>query len=155
MITGRAARLQKGFTLVEMLIVVAIIGTVSLIATTSYRNFRERSTLNRAARVVAADMALARTYAIRNRANVTLVAIESARRYEIRDGAGNVIKNRWFDDSSDLALASLDVKTTGDSLTFNSRGLLTTGLGLVDVGRQSGTLQVQVNAVGRSRVVIP
>jgi Tfp pilus assembly protein FimT len=52
-----------------MLITLTIMSVVGLMANTSYRNFRERTILNRAAQVIAADVALTRTYAIRERAN--------------------------------------------------------------------------------------
>jgi prepilin-type N-terminal cleavage/methylation domain-containing protein len=52
---------ESGFTIVEMLIVVTILSLVALVANTSYRSFRERAILNRAATVVAGDMALTRS----------------------------------------------------------------------------------------------
>ena len=70
---------EGGFTIVEMLIVVTILSLVALLANTSYRNFRERAILNRAATVVASDMALTRSYAIRERQSVSLVADEANR----------------------------------------------------------------------------
>ena len=68
---------ERGFTIVEVLIVITILSLVSLLANTSFRNFRERAILNRAARVVATDMALTRSLAIRERQNVSLVADDS------------------------------------------------------------------------------
>ena len=56
-------------------------------------------------------------------------------------------------ETSDLALTSLDVATTGDSLTFNSRGiLLTGGTPRVNVTRRSRTRSVVFNVLGRSRI---
>lgn len=146
---------QSGFTLVEMLIVLSIVSLAMLVANGSYITFRESSTLNRAARVVAADVALARSYAIRNRAIVALVADESSKSYVIRDAGGTVYLNRVFDASSDMMLGSLDVIATGDSITFNERGLMG-GAGSVniDVGRGGGSRRVQVNAVGRWRITV-
>jgi prepilin-type N-terminal cleavage/methylation domain-containing protein len=144
---------QRGFTLVELLIGITIMSVVGLIANSSFRNFRERTILNRAAQVVAADAAMTRTYAIRNRANVSLVADESNQRYEIRDAAGNVLKTRWFDAESDIRLGSLDILNTGDSLTFNSRGMLVSAFGVIDIGTDSGSKRVIVNGLGRHRVI--
>lgn len=144
---------QQGFTLVELLITITIMSVVGLIANTSFRNFRERTILNRAAQVVAADAAMTRTYAIRTRANVSLVADEGARSYQIRDANGNVLKTRWFDADSDLRLDSLDVINTGDSLTFNARGMLVSAYAAIDVGSAAGSKRVIVNGLGRHRVV--
>lgn len=144
---------QMGFTLVEALIGITIMSVVALIANTSFRSFRERTILNRAARVVAADAAMTRTFAIRERGNISLVADESNRRYEIRDASGTVLRTRWFDTDSDLRLDSLDVLNTGDSLTFNSRGMLVSGFGIIDIGSDAGSRRVVVNGLGRHRVL--
>ncbi|MEJ2482038.1 MAG: GspH/FimT family pseudopilin [Gemmatimonadota bacterium] len=146
---------ERGFTIVEMLIVMTILSLVSLIANTSYRNYRERAILNREATVVASDMALTRSYAIRERQSVSLVADEANRMYVIRTASGDTLGVRVFDVESDLAIDSLNVLASGDSITFNSRGLLTTAFARVDVGRESGDRQVQVNGTGRSRIVEP
>ena len=143
---------QAGFTLVELLIVLSIVSLSMLIANNSYISFRESSALNRAARVVAADVALARSYAIRNRTAVALVADESARSYVIRDGAGNVYLNRVFDAASEMGLASLDVSLPGDSIAFNSRGMLSLGAATIDVGRSGDSRRVTLNAIGRWRI---
>ena len=142
---------ERGFTIVEVLIVVTILSLVSLLANTSFRNFRERAILNRAARVVATDMALTRSLAIRERQNVSLVADESGLTYAIRNANGDTLAVRSLDSSSDFAVDSLNVLAAGDSITFNSRGLLLTAVARVDVGRASGDRQVQVNGVGRAR----
>lgn len=144
---------RRGFTLVEMLITLTIMSVVGLIANTSYRDFRERTILNRAAEVIASDVALTRTYAIRERANISMVADESNRTYQIRDAAGNVLKTRWFDADSDLRLVQLNILTSGDSLTFNARGMLLSAFALIDVGSDSDSRRVTVNGLGRHRII--
>jgi len=144
---------QRGFTLVELLIGITIMSVVGLMANTSFRNFRQRTILNRAAQVVAADAALTRTYAIRERTNISLVADESNQRYEIRDASGTVLKTRWFDAESDLQLATLDIVSAGDSLTFNARGMLVSAFGVIDIGTDAGSKRVIVNGLGRHRVI--
>lgn len=143
---------QRGFTLVELLIGLTIMSVVGLMANTSFRNFRQRTILNRAAQVVAADAAMTRTYAIRARANVSMVADESNQSYQIRDAAGNVLKTRWFDADSDLRLSDLDIRLAGDSLTFNARGMLVSAFALIDVGSDSDSKTVTVNGLGRHRI---
>ncbi len=143
---------QRGFTLVELLIGITIMSVVGLMASTSFRNFRQRTILSRAAQVVAADAALTRTYAIRARANISLVADESTQSYQIRDASGTVLKTRWFDGDSDLALDSLNIINTGDSLTFNARGMLVSAFAIIDIGSDAGSKRVTVNGLGRHRI---
>jgi prepilin-type N-terminal cleavage/methylation domain-containing protein len=144
---------QRGFTLVELLIGITIMSVVGLIANTSFRTFRQRTILNRAAQVVAADAALTRTYAIRQRANISLVADESTQSYQIRDTSGAVLRTRQFDVDSDLPLDSLNIVNAGDSLTFNARGMLVSAFGVIDIGSNAGSKRVIVNGLGRHRVV--
>jgi len=143
---------ESGFTLVELLIVLSIVSLSLLIANNSYTSFRESSALNRAARVVAADAALARSYAIRNRTAVALVADEAERGYVIRDQSGNVYLQRVFDASSEMRLEGLDVRLPGDSIPFNSRGMLVLGTATVDVDRGGGSRRVTLNAIGRWQI---
>jgi len=143
---------QRGFTLVELLIGITIMSVVGLMANSSFRNFRQRTILNRAAQVVAGDAAMTRTYAIRGRANVSMVADESNQSYQIRDASGNVLKTRWFDGDSDLRLDSLNIRNAGDSLTFNARGMLVSAFAVIDVGSNSGSKTVVVNGLGRHRI---
>ena len=59
-----------------------------------------------------------------------------------------------FTPDSDLPLTKLDVRFTGDSLTFNSRGLLLgAGGGEIDVFGRTKSLRVVVNAMARYRTV--
>lgn len=147
---------ERGFTLVELLIVITIIAVVGLISTTSFRSYRERALLVRAADVVASDAALTRSFAIRERRNVSLVADEASRTYVIRSDQGDTLARRFFDAGSDLQVDSLDVALAGDSMTFNPRGLLVSGgFAAIGVGRNASARQVQVNALGRTRIVSP
>ncbi|MEE8486951.1 MAG: GspH/FimT family pseudopilin [Gemmatimonadota bacterium] len=146
---------ERGFTLVEMLIVLSIVSLAMLMANTSFIRFRESSTLNRAARVIAADVALTRSYAIRHRKPVALVANESTQSYVIRDNAGTVYLNRAFDASSQMLIESLDVAVAGDSVAFNERGLMSgAGSANIDISRHGAGRRVQVNAVGRWRITV-
>lgn len=143
---------ERGFTLVELLIVMSIVSLSLLIANSSYMAFRESSTLSRAARIIAADAGLARSYAIRNRTSVSLVATESNRAYVLRDASGTVYLNRDFAGSSEITLETLDIKLPGDSITFNSRGLLTTGSAAVEMTRGNGGREVTLNAIARWQI---
>jgi prepilin-type N-terminal cleavage/methylation domain-containing protein len=156
MISYVSADRDGGFTLVEVLIVLVMASFLMLLSMSSFRDLRERTIVDRAAHVVATDVALTRSYAIRNRQTVSLVADESARNYVLRDASGDTLRVRWFDESSSLPLSLLSVSADGDSLAFNSRGLLL-GASVVqlDVGRPAATKRVTVGALGRTDLSTP
>ncbi len=144
---------KTGFTLPELLIALTIITSVTAFGVQGMVQYREATSLARAIRTIRADAILARSLAIRSRSPVSLVARESLRTYVIRDTFGTVFQERVFDETSDLALTSLDVATTGDSLTFDARGiLLTGGTPQVNVTRRGRTRSVVFNVLGRSRI---
>lgn len=143
-----------GFTLIEILIAISILSLVLLVGSESFRTLREQTVVARAAAVVGSDVALTRGLAIRTRSNVSLAANETAVTYEIRDTAGTVFQNREFTVDADLPLTKLDVRFTGDSLTFNSRGLLVgEGNGEIDVFGRTKSMRVVFNALARYRTV--
>ncbi len=154
-LAGRKERVPRdaGFSLPELLIGLAVMGFVMTVGASGLAQYREATSTTRAIRTIRADVMLARSLAIRSRSPVSLVARESLRTYVIRDALGTVFQQRVFDETSDLALTSLDVATAGDSLTFDARGiLLTGGTPQVDVTRRGRARSVVFNALGRSRI---
>lgn len=146
----------RGFSLIELLVVLVILGIVLGVTWNAYRNFREASTVRRGAEAVAGDIVLTRSYAVQRRRNVSLVADETGRTYVIRSPSGSVYAQRSFAADTDIPLTLLDVRAVGDSITFNSRGLLvTTGADGIDVGRFDSERRVRFNAMGRTRITEP
>ncbi len=142
-----------GVTLPELLVALAVVGFVGTMGAGSLAQYREATSTSRASRTVQADMVLARSLAIRNRAPVSVVARESQRLYEIRDTLGTVYHRRVFDGTTDLTVSGFDVQTPGDSVTFDQRGILVTGGTVqVTVTRGSRTRTIVFNALGRSRI---
>jgi len=144
---------ERGFSLIELMIAMAIATTITLVGITAFKQWGEAGTVEKAARVVAADVALTRQHAIQRRETVSLVADETNRSYQIRSAGGVVLLRRVFDAANDLPLTQLDVRLPGDSIAFNSRGLVANaGTAQVDVGRTGRTQRVSFNALGRTRI---
>lgn len=150
-------REAAGFTLIEMMIAITVIGVLLAIGADALRTYRESTLVREAAEVLAAEMIVTRSAAIKRRGNVSLVADESELSYVIRADDGEEVRGRRsFDADSDIPLDRLDVAASGDSLTFDSRGLLVSGVNArIDVGRPDRTLRVEFNALGRHRIVTP
>ncbi|MGH7540519.1 MAG: GspH/FimT family pseudopilin [Gemmatimonadota bacterium] len=143
---------SDGFTVVELAISLATTAILLAIGYGAMRQYAEATTARKVAVQIAADIALTRSHAIQRRENVSLVARETQRDYVVRDLAGTVFTRRSFGAGSDLVLTSMVVSTAGDSLTFNSRGLLLGGTGTVTVARGTRAHDVLVNALGRTDV---
>ena len=144
---------RAGFTLPEMLIALTIGGSVSALGAHAVAQYRDATATERALRTIRSDVTLARSLAIKSRGPVSLVASDSLRTYVLRDTTGAVFQQRYFDQSSDMALTSLDVTTSGDSLTFDARGMLITGgTAQVTVVRADRIRSVTFNVLGRSQV---
>lgn len=63
---------QRGYSLVELIVVVGIIGTFSLITVPAFVNYMRMAPLRNATRTFAGDLQLARTTAITESTNVTV-----------------------------------------------------------------------------------
>lgn len=144
---------QEGFTLVELLIVIAMFSILVGVGYRGYHQFNESTIVDQAARALSSDVTLARSYAIRRSSNVSLVADEGARSYVIRDASGTVLAREDMSSTGDTPLTLLDIQADGDSLTFNSRGILTSGSTVeIQLGRNGLTKHVDVSPLGRTRI---
>jgi len=149
----RLARDARGLTIVEMIIALSIVAIAGAMSFSSFFRYQQSAAASRAARVIRADIQLTRALAIRARGPVSLVANETLRRYVIRDRAGTLYNRRDFGDGAEIELTGLRVSTTGDSLTFDARGiLLTSGSPEIHVARNATVRTVKVNAVGKTEV---
>lgn len=99
---------QKGFSLIEMMVVVAIIGVLSVMAVPSYNKFIAHQRLNSAARTLLADYRATRAMAIRDGWQYG-IWVTSTTQYEVvktsqatilQGGAPTVIATRDFTSSN-------------------------------------------------------
>lgn len=148
----------EGFSLVELLTVIVALGVVAAVGYGAFTQYNEATIANRASRVLAGDIALTRAYAVQRRENVSLKADEADRRYVIRTPAGDTFGIGSFTANSDMPLTTLDVEVTGDSLTFDSRGLLVippASSAEVALARFEQTRTVRVSPLGRTEITNP
>ncbi|MFV1988237.1 MAG: GspH/FimT family pseudopilin [Gemmatimonadota bacterium] len=143
---------SRGFTVVELTIALSSMAVLTAITLGSFRQYSEAMSARKAAVQFAADVGLTRSFAIQRRENVSLVVNEDARTYVVRDTSGTVLMRRDFSGTAEaeLALTQLTLNTSGDSLTFNSRGLLSSGTAEATLIRRDRSHHVTVNGLGRT-----
>lgn len=141
---------ERGFTVVELGIALSAMAVIAAVSIGAFRQYAEATSARKAAVQIAADVGLTRSFAIQRRENVSLIVDESTLTYVVRDATGTVLMRRDFGTATDINLSTVVINTTGDSLTFNSRGLLSQGTARFNLSRHDHVQQVDVNALGRT-----
>lgn len=150
-------RPAAGFTIIEAMLTLFLILVLIVGGASGFRAYGEATALDRAANVVRGDIALARSHAIQRGEAVAFVAEEAELRYGLVElSTGTVLDRRSFGEGSDLTLTLLNVRTDGDAIAFNARGLLVGGGTVaVDLERRDGRKRIVVTVAGRTHVVSP
>jgi len=146
-----------GFTLIEVMVVLVIIGLGLTAVSLTFNNYLDRSSAKRAAEVFGQDLTVARNTASRSRQSVVLDFNEGSLSYLIRVEAGDTIARRFFGPDSDFNLSSLNLLMTGDTVAFNGRGVADLSgaagtLGSAEFTAGNTTYAVSFNSMGSSRV---
>lgn len=147
----------RGFTLLEMAVVLLLVAISLSVASNAFNNYQARAAARQAAKVFARDLALARSNAARAREPVVIRFDETARSYVIEMKSGLEVMRRSFAGGENTPVDSIDLQFTGDSLTFNRRGIadLSGGGGSLGTARFSAgasRYEVNFNSMGASRV---
>ena len=132
-----------GFSLVEMLVVIALMGVLLVIAIPNIVQFSSGFKLGGAAREVATDLQYARLLAVKENRDIRVDF--STNSYQVvRVSGGTVVKSRSF--STDYS----NVTLTNVSITFYSRG--NSNANTVTVSIPGRTKNVTVAPTGRVKV---
>lgn len=147
----------RGYTLIEMLVVLTIVGIGLALATTVFDGFLGRASARNAAKVFRQDLTVARTFAARTRRPTVIRFDETELTYRVESSNGTVLAARDFGGGGEIGLAAMDLDQDGDTLTFDRTGgaLLTVshdGLGRAVFMTATDTFHVYFNAMGASRL---
>ncbi|MBW2650372.1 MAG: GspH/FimT family pseudopilin [Deltaproteobacteria bacterium] len=148
---------SKGFTLIELMIVIAIIAILAGIAAPNFQTYMAQRRLNGAARQVMTNLMEARSKAVSFNQKVKVFFKsdqEKVHEYEIwndADGNGTVADNEGDDIELDIHPDYHDVTFSASAdPVFQARG---TAMGsTITLTNSSGTREVSVSTAGRVKI---
>ncbi|MGA2780379.1 MAG: GspH/FimT family pseudopilin [Smithella sp.] len=112
----------KGFTLVELIVVIAIIAVLLTISPSMFTAFRQRTNLREAAGALAEGMKLAKQRAVAENVNYTVTFDINNNSYEIKGGTYDVTK-KLSDFGSGISILSQNYSGgNSGAVTFQTRG---------------------------------
>lgn len=174
-------RLQHGFTLVELMVTVAVLAIVMAVAVPSFTNLINSNRLTAQANEVLAGLILARTEAIKRNesmvfchttdgANCSAPPAAGWQGWLVRDTVGNTVVATGITLSQQLAMLSSNnvtnavINNVSHSLRFNPQGLIRSGnannplngilrVCLANVSVQPNIRDIEIRSGGQTRVV--
>ncbi len=92
----RAPVTNRGFTLVELMVLIGIVGLVAAIAVPSFNGYLRANRIDVTADQIASDMALARSMAVSQGRVIQFTGVEDGYRITV-PGTGRIVREREFD----------------------------------------------------------
>ena len=140
---------KKGFTIVEMLIVIVVLGTIAAVASSNWNKYTVNANLRSAARDVASDFFVTREKAVSENANYRVTFDVGANNYVITNLVTGVLQTKTPTSfGADIVLQSVNF---GGSVDFQTRGTVSNG-NLVLRNSRGSTATITVNITGRTYV---
>lgn len=151
---------KHGFTLHELMIVLAILSIISTVGTISFLGFKQRVQVTGLANTIKADLNRAKIIASRHKSTVVFQIHDDFYELFVDNGVGEATPDDWIREGSEALVArrdfissiSLSSNFPGNHLRLKSSGRIRPGT--LTVENRSGTkVSVVVNAVGRIRLI--
>jgi type II secretion system protein H len=146
---------RAGFTLVEIMMVLALLGLISAMGVWGLLPALEREKVRSAAGVIVADMQYAQMLAARQREPVAVIFNESLRMYVIKErGGATVFRERFLGDDTDYDLEAMQIEVdSGKDLEVEifPNGVATKTV-TVTIGIKDYVRQVKLSRAGRVRM---
>ena len=152
--TGRGlCRRDAGFSLVELIITIVLLGIVAAIAVPSYRGWAANTNLKGAARAVSSDVYDTRGRALaENRVYTITFSADPTNTYTITAPAANglpaVNETKNFSEYGGVRMTSASV----GAITIQSRGTVTPAVNVIMTNSRNSTGTINVLITGRAHV---
>ena len=156
---GPFSRKSKGFTLYELLIVMAILSIMGTMGTVSLLGFKQRSQLSGMANILKSDLNRGKILAAKYKSYVVLQIHETSSEMFLDNGAGDATSGDWVREKEELQVAKRDLAPSlsiysnfpGDHLRLRGSGRIRPGTFSLE-NKSGARVKVVINAVGRVRI---
>ena len=154
-VTRRSIHGERGFSLTELAVVVAVIGILAVLATPFFLTYLRNAAVEGAAREVATMLNQARQIAIARNQNVCVRAAATTMRYELGGcGTANYYRGAGTDGNGWMRLTdNVSLTTTADPV-FTSLGAAAPAATYTVTHSQYPTITMTVTVAGSGRVRI-
>ncbi|MBE0585986.1 MAG: GspH/FimT family pseudopilin [Desulfofustis sp.] len=143
-------RRTSGFTLVELLVIVAIVGILSLISLPPLMRWRASAALEGDARLMAADLQRMKVQAVKY--NCPVVMLLNGNSYEIfiDDGSGGAVQGDWQKSGAEESLGVRTISAQHALVhNFSANRLRFSGSG----GNKTGNIKI-IGSTGQRTIVV-
>ena len=155
----QTVRAGKGFSLVELMIVIGLIGILSVVALFAWQGFRDNANLRTAARDVATDIAATKQRAVSEGVQYRITFSTAANNYIIEQGTAagapyvtlQTKTPTTHGTGSGLSINSANFGFLGQELRLIPRGTLSAGTVILRNSKGSQAT-ITINVTGRTHV---
>ena len=148
--------LSKGFSLVELLIVMALIAIIGAIAVPNFTKMRDNSNLREAAREISGDIQLYKQQAVAENRRYQMVFDVDNNEYTVQretaSGWENVIANKKVGAGYDAIKIIGNPTFASDTITFQTRGTTNAGTLEIQHEKRLSKATLVTSVMGRVRV---
>jgi type II secretion system protein H len=150
--TDLTVKTQKGFSLIELVIVIGLIGILSAVTAYSWLGYRDNANLKAAAREVMSDIASSKQRAVSEGIQYRLTFTANTNNYTISAAPFATAQTKSLTDFGPGLSVSATNFTAGQVI-FLPRGTLSSNTGTITLtNNRNSTATITINITGRAHV---